>query len=79
MTGTQMIDLTMVAIVAFAVGVLYVVERMTRGKQLNVIDMIKLSALSGGITGGVLYSINGSSVASVVETAQDMFVGKPSF
>jgi hypothetical protein len=41
--------------------------------------MIKLGALSGGITGGVLYSIDGSSVASVVETAQDMFVGKPSF
>ena len=74
-----MIDLTIIAIVAFAVGVLYVVERMTRGKNVDVVDMIKLGALSGGITGGVLYSIDGNSVASVVETAQDMFVGKPSF
>lgn len=74
-----MIDLTIIAVVVFAVGVLYVVERMTRGKQVDAVDLIKLSALSGGITGGILYSIDGNTVASVVETAQDMFVGKPSF
>lgn len=74
-----MIDLTIVAVVVFAVGVLYVVERMTRSKKVDIVDMIKLSALSGSITGGVLYSMDGSTVASVVETAQDMFVGKPSF
>lgn len=74
-----MIDLTIVAVVVFAVGVLYVVERMTRSKKVDIVDMIKLTALSGGITGGVLYSMDGSTVASVVETAQDMFVGKPSF
>jgi hypothetical protein len=74
-----MIDLTIVGVVVFAVAVLYVVERMTRGRKVDVVDMIKLGALSGGITGGILYSINGDSVAAVVETAQDMFVGKPSF
>jgi hypothetical protein len=38
--------------------------------------------LSAGLTAGVLYAVNDdivATVASVTETAQDMFVGKPSF
>jgi len=79
-----MIDLTIVGVVVFAVIVLYVVERYTRQKSVDVGDALKLGTLSGALTGGVLYAIGGdgsvaSAVASVTETAQDMFVGKPSF
>lgn len=77
-----MVDWTILAIVVFAVIVLYVVERYTRQKPIEVGDAIKLGVLSAGITGGVLYSIDGdvpSVVAAVTDTAQEMFVGKPSF
>jgi hypothetical protein len=75
-----MIDITVLAIVTFAVIVLYVVERYTRNKQIEVLDAAKLGVLSAAITGGVLYTIDGSEVVpTIVEKAQDMFVGKPSF
>lgn len=75
-----MIDLTLVAIVVFAVIVIYVVERYTRQKKINFGSALKLGVLSAGLTSGVLYAIDGSDVvAAVTETAQDMFVGKPSF
>ena len=76
-----MVDWTIVAVVAFAAVVLYVVERYTRGKKIDALDGAKLGVLSAGLTGGVLYAIGGDdgTVAAVVETAQDMFVGKPTF
>lgn len=77
-----MIDLTTVAVVALAVVVLYVVERYTRQKPVDVLDAVKLSVLSAALTGGVLYTIDGNPVTAVAEavsSAQDMFVGKPSF
>jgi hypothetical protein len=76
-----MIDWTLVAIVAFAALVLYVVERYTRGKKIEVADATKLGILSAGLTGGVLYAVGGDAptATSIVETAQEMFVGKPSF
>lgn len=74
-----MIDLTIVAVVTFAVIVLYVVERYTRDKKIEVADAAKLGVLSAAITGGVLYTIDGNVVTTVVESAQEMFVGKPSF
>ncbi len=74
-----MIDWTIVAIVAFAAVVLYVVERYTRSKKIDALDGAKLGVLSAGLTGGVLYAIGDDTIATVVETAQDMFVGKPTF
>ncbi len=77
-----MVNVTIIAIVAFAVIVLYVVERYTSQKQIHAADAVKLSTLSAAITGGVLYALDGSvaSVPSAVaDVAQDMFVGKPSF
>ncbi len=74
-----MIDWTIVGLVAFAAIVLYVVERYTRGKKIDALDGTKLGVLSAGLTGGVLYAIGDETVATVVETAQDMFVGKPTF
>jgi hypothetical protein len=74
-----MIDLTLVAIVVFAVVVIYVVERYTRQKKINFGSAMKLGVLSAGLTAGVLYAIDTDVVATVTETAQDMFVGKPSF
>ncbi len=69
----------MVAIAAFVVGVLYVVLRMTQGKSVNTMDIIKFGGVSGGITAGVLYFMENGNVSTVTEAAQDMFVGKPSF
>lgn len=74
-----MIDFTILAVVVFAVVVIYVVERYTRQKPVEVADATKLAVLSAGITGGVLYAIDTDAVATVAEAAQDMFVGKPSF
>ena len=75
-----MVDWTIVAVVAFAAVVLYVVERYTRGKKIDALDGAKLGVLSAGLTGGVLYATGSEeTIASVVETAQDMFVGKPTF
>ena len=74
-----MIDWTIVAVVAFAAVALYVVERYTRAKKVDVLDGAKLGVLSAGLTGGVLYAMGDETVATVVETAQDMFVGKPTF
>ena len=80
----QTMDLTVVALVTFAVVVLYVVERYTRQKPIDTVDALKLGGLSAAITGGVLYTVAGAgvdvpTVASAVEAAQEMFIGKPSF
>lgn len=74
-------SLTIVAIVVFASVVLYVVERYTRQKPIETADALKMAGLSGALTAGVLYTVGGDTdaVQSVVETAQDMFVGKPAF
>ena len=77
-----MIDWTIVGIVVFAVLVIYVVERITRQKKINAGSAIKLGILSAGLTSGVLYAIDEdivTTVSAIKETAQDMFVGKPSF
>jgi|LauGreDrversion4_2_1035121.scaffolds.fasta_scaffold900894_2 hypothetical protein len=83
-----MVEWTLVAVIVFATLVLYCVERYTRQKTIDLADAVKLSTLSGVLTGGVLYAVDGgdgvTSVAaevlsSAVDTAQDMFVGKPSF
>lgn len=78
-----MIDWTIVGIIVFAVLVLYVVERYTRQKRINVGSALKLGILSAGLTTGVLYAIDGNDistvVASVTDSAQDMFIGKPAF
>lgn len=78
-----MIDWTIVAVVAFAAVVLYVVERYTRGRKIELADATKLGVLSAGLTGGVLYAVGGeegaSLITTVTESAQDMFLGKPSF
>ena len=75
-----MIDWTIVAIVVFAVLAIYVVERYTRQKSINFGSALKLSAISAGLTTGVMYALNDTPiVATVTEAAQDMFVGKPTF
>lgn len=77
-----MIDWTIVGIVVFAVLAIYVVERVTRQKRINAGSAVKLGALSAGLTAGVLYAIDEdivNTVTTIKETAQDMFVGKPSF
>lgn len=78
-----MVNVTIIAIVAFAVIVLYVVERYTSQKQIHAADAVKLTTLSAAVTGGVLYAIEGGAVSAipdaVTDVAQDMFVGKPSF
>ena len=77
-----MIDWTIVGIVVFAVLAIYIVERITRQKKINAGSAVKLGALSAGLTAGVLYAIDEdivTTVTTIKETAQDMFVGKPSF
>jgi hypothetical protein len=77
-----MIDWTIVGIVVFAVLAIYVVERITRQKKINAGSAIKLGVLSAGLTSGVLYAIDEdivTTVTTIKDTAQDMFVGKPSF
>jgi hypothetical protein len=73
-------SLTILAIVVFATIVLYVVERYPRHKPIETLAALKLGGLSAALTGGVLYAVGDTEVvAAAVESAQDMFVGKPAF
>lgn len=77
--------LIMIVIVAVASVLIYIVERYTKKKPVEVSDAAKIGLLSGAGAGGLLYAMGGDveTVTTTVSTAtnavQDMFVGKPSF
>ena len=74
------------AVVVVSVVVLYIYDRRSKQQPVEVVDAAKLAIGAGAIAGGVTYAVGGDSlpdvvekVASVTETAQEMFVGKPEF
>ncbi len=74
------------AVVIVSVVVLYIYDRRSKQQPVEVVDAAKLAIGAGAIAGGVTYAVGGDSlpdvvekVASVTETAQEMFVGKPEF
>jgi len=71
-----------VAMVSFIV---YALERRSKKEPIVWEDALKLSLFSGIVTSGVVFASTADvatvteTVATVGETAQDMFVGTPSF
>jgi hypothetical protein len=72
-----------VGIVVVASVALYVIDRKTRGEPIDMGILAKISSFSGIVAGGIIFALQSDSVSEAVtaatETAQDMFVGKPSF
>jgi len=78
-------DVTTFGIVAGVVAllaiVLYVWDRRSKQQPVDVIDAAKLAVGVSTVAGGVAYAVTGVEdvVEQVVDTAQEMFVGKPEF
>jgi hypothetical protein len=78
-------DVTTLGIVAGVVAllaiVLYVWDRRSKQQPVDVIDAAKLAVGVSTVAGGVAYAVTGVEdvVEQVVDTAQEMFVGKPEF
>ena len=77
-------DVTTLGIVAGVVAllaiVLYVWDRKSKQQPVDVMDAAKLAVGASTVAGGVAYAVTGvEDIASVVDTAQEMFVGKPEF
>lgn len=85
MSDLQTFGIIIVAVAVVAI-VLYVWDRRTKQEQIDWSTAGKLAAGAGGLAGGVLYAVGDDAVETVVEAttsvvnaAQDMFVGKPAF
>lgn len=72
-----------VALVSFIV---YALERRSKKEPIQWEDALKLSLFSGIITSGVVFastadiaSVSANVITETVSSAQDMFVGIPSF
>lgn len=77
-------DVTTLGIVAGVVAllaiVLYVWDRKSKAQPVDVMDAAKLAVGASTVAGGVAYAVTGvEEIAEVVDTAQEMFVGKPEF
>lgn len=76
-------SLMIVAIVVVAATVLYIADRKTRGQPVEFPVLAKIASFSGLATGGVLFALQSDAVSeavsAVTDSAQDMFVGKPTF
>jgi len=74
---------TIVGVVVVASLVLYIVDRKSRGEPLDMTVAAKIASFSGLATGGIVFALQSDAVsdavAVVTDTAQDMFVGTPSF
>lgn len=68
-----------VGIVVVATLVLYIVDRRTKGEPMDYGILAKLVAFAGIVSGGIVIGLQSDAVSTAVETAQDMFVGKPAF
>lgn len=72
-----------VAIVIIASIVVYLVDRKTRGEPIDPAILAKIASFSGLATGGVVFALQSDAVSeavtAVTDSAQDMFVGKPTF
>jgi hypothetical protein len=76
-------SLIIVAIVVVASIVLYIADRKTRGQPIEFPILAKIASFSGLATGGVVFALQSDAVSeavsAVTDSAQDMFVGKPTF
>ena len=76
-------SLIIVAIVVVAAVVLYIADRKTRGQPIEFPILAKIASFSGLATGGVVIALQSDAVSeavsAVTDSAQDMFVGKPTF
>ena len=70
---------TIVGVVILVTVVLYVWDRRTKHQAIDYMDAAKLAIGAGGIAGGVTYAMGSDSIPDVMESVQDMFVGKPEF
>ena len=58
-------------------------DRKGKGEPVEVSTLAKLTSFAGVLTGGVVFALQAEevseAVSAVTETAQEMFVGKPTF
>jgi hypothetical protein len=67
-------------VVALLAIVLYVWDRKSKQQPVDVMDAAKLAVGASTVAGGVAYAVTGvEDIAEVVDTATEMFVGKPEF
>jgi hypothetical protein len=82
MTDTQTY-LAIAGVVAVVAIVLYVWDCRNKAESVDWMNATKLGIGAGGIAGGVAFAVGGDAIAeassSVVDAAQEMFVGKPGF
>jgi hypothetical protein len=82
MTDTQTY-LAIAGVVAVLAIVLYIWDCKTKSESIDWFNATKLGIGAGGIAGGVAFAVGGDTIveagSSVVDAAQEMFVGKPGF
>lgn len=75
--------LVIIGLVVVASVALYVIDRKSRGEPIEMSVLAKISSFSAIVSGGIIFALQteyvSEAVTTVTETAQDMFVGKPSF
>lgn len=75
--------LMIIGMVVVASIALYVIDRKSRGEPIELSILAKISSFSAIVSGGIIFALRSEyvseAVTTVTETAQDMFVGKPSF
>ena len=82
MTDYQTLGMIVGAVMIVA-ALLYVLDRRAKTQSVDYMDLGKIVAGSGVLTGGVWYSLGTETIVEAAETvtsaAQEMFVGKPEF
>lgn len=74
--------------VALVVFILYALERRGKGESIRWEDAMKLSLFGGAITAGVVFAVTADTsnlpvikdvVETVTDSAQEIFLGQPTF
>lgn len=70
-------------VVALVAVLLYVWDVRSKQQSVSFADATKIAVGAGSLAGGVAYAVGGENLAeaieSVTESAQEMFVGNPTF
>ena len=81
-----MLAIYIAAAIALTCFILYALDCRMKGESIDWISALKLTSVGGLLSGGIAYMVavpevteTVKNVAPVVEAAQEMFVGTPTF